>query len=130
MKKSLKQTIKNIAKGVRSWAEDMHKKQPFHYTEDLCGLCAIASAKLHKELKKQKIKSEIHFIDYHVFLMVDNYILDVTATQFGYRNKIIFRRNKKNNPHCWNSSEVFQDTKELIMKQCKEGWPREQVARN
>jgi len=128
MKREIRQKVVVVAKEVRSWAESLANKKPFAYESDLCGLCAIASAKLHKELKKQKIASEIHIGYGHVFLVVENHIVDVTATQFGLKEKVVIKPNVGIEESHWKGLYIFKSARSLRMAQKRDGWPREQIA--
>jgi hypothetical protein len=85
MEKSKLSRLLSVGKQVRAWAENVAEKEQF--PSDLCGLCARASAQLHKRLLMKNQSSEIVFVDDHVYvrLMLDDvqYVFDVTATQFN-----------------------------------------------
>ena len=126
--------VYEVALEVRAWAED-HATKAGHTIIDLNGWCAIASAELHNRLKRLDIQSELHMameeIGCHVFVMVDDYIVDVTATQFReFRNDaVVMRHGKELMDYCYyQSKEVFQSSKNLRSFQRKEQWPREQIA--
>jgi hypothetical protein len=80
--------VKMVASEVRSWAESKQKSNPMVYGEDLCGLCARASVRLHAKLAKASIPSKICHVPGHVFIRVENSAVDVTATQFNSINFI------------------------------------------
>jgi hypothetical protein len=78
-----------IARQVRAWAERTAKKEGF--PEDLMGLCARSSAQLFTLYKQA---GELPLIAYsvrhsHFFVLVEGYIVDVTATQFPATRKIV-----------------------------------------
>lgn len=85
--------IAEVAYSVRKWAELIYEqtKGSKLYGENLCGLCAIASAKLFTELKAEKIDHiKIVANKKHCFIITDdNYVVDVTATQFGFKQKVL-----------------------------------------
>tara|TARA_R110000868_G_scaffold391553_1_gene661767 strand:+ start:137 stop:547 length:411 start_codon:yes stop_codon:yes gene_type:complete len=130
--------VQSIATDVRYWAEGVAEGT---YKEgDLNGMCAIASAELWRHLNRKGIKAELHgWIcpqdeqSAHVFLVVDDHVVDITATQFSkLKNKIVFIEHKKMAERWdwYRSQDVFNDPKELIRWQKTWGWPGDQVARS
>ena len=117
---------------VRQWAEKYAHTHGFE--NDLTGMCAIASAKLSRALTDAGIAHEIHlYNDFgcHVFLVVDEHVLDVTATQFHeFRDiKVVFRNVKEVEPYYYyKSNEKFSSPKELRAHQIKTQWPAHQTA--
>jgi hypothetical protein len=104
--------------------------------EDLNGWCAIASGKLHNRLVKEGIdRAEIHMASdnqgsCHVFLMVDDHVLDITATQFQhFLNEAVLIRHHREVDHHWyyESSQMFRTAKELRKNQLKTGWTKKQI---
>ncbi len=69
----------------RAWAERFARAAGF--PSNLCGLCAIASQRLHESLARRGIRSWLVAAESddvgHVYLRVGGALLDVTATQFG-----------------------------------------------
>lgn len=127
-------TVMLLANKVRTWAEKYAAKNDF--SDDLTGMCAIASAKLSRALTDAGIAHEIHlFNDWgcHVFLVVDDHVLDVTATQFfEFKNiKIVFRPLRMidiEKCYYYKSSKKFSSAKELRAHQIKTSWPIHQRA--
>jgi hypothetical protein len=136
--------IRKIAREVRLWAEKIQQNDPEDiYPKDLCGLCAIATAKLHMQLKKNKIKSTIVYGDHHVFLVVDDFVVDVTATQFpntlrgfgffrapkilivSWKKLQVSKRRGEISP--WTDTVRFNSVNKLAKWQRKEDWPEEQL---
>lgn len=79
--------ILEIAENVRYWAESFAEDNDFD--SDLCGMCAIASGQLFFKLKRAGFDPVLRIWyengkkgEAHVYLMVEDYVLDVTATQF------------------------------------------------
>ena len=122
------------AMDVRHWAEE---KATFGEHDDLNGWCAIASAELHRRLKREGIDSEIHMWMWdldesaHVYCVVDDHVVDVTASQFKQ-----FRKQRVVLMHCreaevydfYQSKEVFKCADSLRRQQKKDRWPAAQVA--
>lgn len=102
---------------------------------DLSGWCAIASARLHRVLAAKGFKSELHMAhgDWgsHVFLVVEDHVVDVTATQFDeFKNQQLVIAHHRELEHHWfyQSSDVFESAEELREHQIRTGWPSSQTA--
>ena len=131
MDKNLRDIVLSIAQDVRYWAEARADR----FSKDLNGLCAIASAELHRRLKLNGIHSDIHMANdgggSHVFLVIDDHILDVTATQFKeFRNvQIVLDHIRLLCEHeFYITDKVFTTAEELRIAQKKTGWPGTQIA--
>jgi hypothetical protein len=131
MDKALRDTVTAIALDVRYWAEDRAKYAC------LSGMCAIASAELHKRLAEAGIASEIHVWYWdedesaHVYCVVDDFVVDVTATQFKeFRNRpvVIMHTREAEVYTYYQTQEVFKDAVSLRKMQKRTKWPAEQVA--
>lgn len=123
-----------IAREVRKWAEKLAADPLEGFPEDLCGLCARASWRLHTLLRAEGIPSYVMFGRGHAFVYFQNgYVLDVTATQFhDDLPKVLYA------PRCdlvrkWDSAWVkgrkYKHFKAIYMRQKREDWPLEQRAR-
>lgn len=135
--------VRSIARDVRYEIEDLAEKRGVPLARrwdgesnlDLCGWCAIASARLHKELKKSDIDSTICMYEgvdgSHVFLLVDDHVVDITATQFHQHRKtpvlIMHEREAEMYEH-YQISKTFTTVKQLISDQKKNRWPVDQTA--
>lgn len=126
-----------IAADTRLWAEDYAAERRGEYDLDLCGLCAIASAELYRKLKVAGITSEIHMWaeengDSHVFIVVDDHVIDVTATQFReFSNEpvvVMHKREAEAFPF-YRTDHVYHSDKTLVRSQRKQGWPASQIAK-
>ncbi len=135
METSLQARLHSVATDVRYWAEGRASDEQW----DLNGWCAIASAQLFKQLKEQGIAAEIHaWIDRnseeaHVYLVVDDHVVDVTATQFRqFRNKpvLIMHHREARTHEFYDTVFVFHSVEELRFWQKKNRWPPNQVAFN
>ena len=132
MKQSLHDTVLAIATDVRYWAEGRSRN------DDLEGWCAIASAELFRRLKREEIPAEIHYCmdqkdlqSCHVYLVVDDYVVDVTATQFTqFRDKpvVIMHSREAEVYDFYNTNMVFRSAEDLRAYQKKLRWPADQVA--
>lgn len=135
MNKTFAIRVHTIAEGVRHWAEELARKRGHSEDYDLNGFCAIASAELLKRLKKEEISAEIHLATSwqgsHAYVVVEDHIVDVTATQFSeMRDESVVIRHEKELCHLWYyiGSHVFTDTKKLRNAQIEWEWPQEQIA--
>lgn len=132
-----RELVYHTAKEVRDWAEDLANEEA--RDESLCGLCAIASAELWKQLHKLGVKAEIHVwtsdddgFTSHVFVVVDDHVVDVTATQFGelQRYPVHIEHKKEAEQFEWyRSQDVFDSAKSLVRWQKRRGWVQSQIAR-
>lgn len=134
MDKVLQDRIKVVADEVRYWAETEAPRYG-HNEETLCGMCAIASAELWKKLKMTGIHGALHVAESdwgsHVFYVIDDHIVDVTATQLpGFRNKpIVILHTKEAEMHeHWRAVHEFKSAKELREFQVRYRWPKSQTA--
>jgi len=135
MNRELRHRVQAIALGVRKWAEDQDANSTW-LTHDLGGWCAIASAELHRRLALVNIPAEIHIsstgLMSHVYVVVEDHVVDVTATQFGqnFRDKKVFISHLKEAEVLayWQSEDIIADSKELRLHQERTGWPKSQIA--
>lgn len=135
-------SIKQIAQQTRRWAmrnrsKNFHNVQEedydyFDFGSDLCGMCAIAAAELFRRLQsagyKPKIAVRNKKVEGHCFIIVDEKVVDVTATQFGMKPVEIVARNQKRLPSFWRHTSLFDSVEDLILCQKRTGWPIEQTA--
>jgi hypothetical protein len=135
MNKALAIRVHSIAEEVRHWAEELARKRGHGADYDLNGFCAIASVELFKRLKKEEITAELRLASSwdgsHVYIVVEDYIVDVTATQFSeMRNRAVVIQHEKELEHLWyyTASHVFVEPKKLRKSQIEWGWPQDQIA--
>jgi hypothetical protein len=127
-------TAVTIASDVRKWAEAEAFKKNYH-PGDLKGWCAIAAGELWHRLKKVGIKSNIcmsthDYTGSHCFLLVEDHILDVTATQFEdfEDKKVVVMHSKEAEIHeIYRVEKVFDTGKELRLYQDRNRWPSKQL---
>jgi len=81
--------VKDIAFFAREWSEAFNSKHTIAWDEDLCGMCAISAAFLFRELKRAGYRPVLAYSDYHFFVLIDDYIVDVTATQFTVLREVL-----------------------------------------
>lgn len=119
------QKVRAIGRETRAWAERVAKRTG-EYPRDLCGMCAIAAGRLHKELRKAGFESVLAANSGHCFVLVKGYVVDVTATQFeGFeRRKVVVERFMKVHWHeHWNINKTSTSRREMRQYQLAEGWP-------
>jgi hypothetical protein len=133
MEKNLRDKVLPIANRVRKWAEIKAKKANKH-PDDLCGWCAISSAHLFREMANEGLKPELHYVDKdwvsHCFVVVDDYVVDVTATQFtDFKNKkiVILHIKEAEQYVYYQTNNVFKTPSALRDFQLKSHWPKDQV---
>jgi len=125
------QTIVAIAHDVRLDMEMYAEDNDF--PKDLTGLCAIASSELFTRLKRKGLSPVICLnvldsCDCHVFVVVEDHIVDITATQFGkYNNVVITEFIDNQKQWFWNAHRAFTSVKELHNHQRKTGWIEDQI---
>jgi len=95
--------IKTISRKVRAaveeWAHECSAKIDIDL-DNMRGACAVGSAMLHEIFWKHGIESTLHRGTYtvpngkrwspHCWVEVDDVLIDITATQFDLKKKIIF----------------------------------------
>lgn len=126
-------TIKNIALQVRRWAE--RRAEQGGDNPDLCGYCAIASAKLFNRLIEAGFKPELRLHESenlgHVFVAVEDNVIDLTASQFvdfHYEDMVIMHEREAEAYFFYKPAHVFNSVKALIRYQKQNGWPAYQTA--
>jgi len=129
--------IIKTASAVRGWAEAM--AEGTYKAGDLNGMCAISSAELWRRLRDIGVQAKIRvWMDpdpdvgsTHVFLYVDDHVLDVTATQFrALRNKKVYFEHEKfaENYLFYHHAYEFDSDEELVRWQQKVEFVADQVA--
>lgn len=120
-----KQKIKKIALQVRQWCEKVNNDYNL-FDDDFAGMCGIASVYLYKQLKKHGMRPKIVENNAHCFIVCEGYIVDVTATQFGYRRVFVEEFNQAEHDGSWWSIErTFTNLKKFAKHQNK-SWPTDQ----
>lgn len=76
----------NLARFTRTVFE---KKASNGWREDLAGMCYDASCFLYTIAKAHGIDTKIGAGYRHYFIVYNNMIIDVTATQFGVKEKVV-----------------------------------------
>ena len=128
--------ILRIARKTRAWAELNRDAGGFPF--DLNGMCAIAAMKLFDDLTQQGFAAHIAINNRvnmgHCFVIVDNHVVDVTATQFG-KETVFFKplADAKNTvpsrfePSPWKFTKLHDSIETFRKHLKKSGWPKHQV---
>lgn len=129
--------IREIARSVRRWVENLAYHETCVEDHDLTGYCAIASGELFERLVEAGYKPEIRMArdnddcSCHVFVVVDDYIVDVTATQFRpfTRTPVLISHERHLQEYWFYGSRIrtFSSVAQLERDQRKDGWPSDQI---
>jgi hypothetical protein len=124
---------KSLARDVRDWAENLAYDETLK--NDLLGWCAIASAELSRRLTQHGIDSEIHISENengsHAFILVDDYVVDVTATQFtefSHQPIVVLHHREAEIYDFYQSKYIFESADDFRLWQKKTKWPASQIA--
>lgn len=122
--------IKEAAKEARKWAERYQRKFKNEFPEDLCGMCALATAKLCHELETRGLKPvavvEDNSVEGHCFAEVEGFAVDVTATQFGECKlyiKPMAKRHRFVSDSVMRKCHSLEELKQVLIRQ---QWPKTQ----
>ena len=123
----------SIANTCRLWAEKIVCNNP-DYSRDMTGFCAIAAGHVFNELLKHKYKPEIHLwagrASAHCFVVVDDHVVDIAATQF-YQHRlspvVILHEKLAQQFEYYNTSQTFTTVLQLQTYQHNNGWPLNQT---
>lgn len=123
----MKDELFSVASEVRQEVEILAVQKGF--PKNLIGACAHGAVLLHKALKKVGFQSKIKYNRGHCFVVVGDYIVDVTASQFGESNVVVL--NTKEIPYClpryWAKGVEVEDEAEFIEGLKKDVWPLHQI---
>lgn len=136
-----------IASRVRQWAEK--KGRELGHPPDMCGMCGVASHRLHAALRKAGFKnSKLVISSGHSFVVVGkDRVVDVTATQFDRYKRALNLNPEYKHPKVttgllgardyWpkpgtiqygGQVKEFKGPESFIAHQIKQGWPPNQTA--
>lgn len=128
-------TVQATALKVRKWAELQSIKS--RMPANLEGMCARASAELFNQLSAVGVRAELHAYEdgdgaAHVFTVVDDIVVDVTATQFGRLQKhkvFVMHLREAEAMYPWYvASEIFHTVSALVKWQVRTEFPKNQIA--
>lgn len=107
-------------------------KDKYNTDDKLSCMCAIASNYLFLKLKKYGINSSIYCVALkkysHCFLMIEDYILDITASQFG-EDPIIYDKFSYLIREYWDirNAKSFDQSEDFIEYLKTNSWSRSQI---
>lgn len=84
--------VYRIALEVRNWAEHLWFQNDGD--PDLTGCCVIASTKLMKDLQSAGYEVVMHISEFHGYICIGKYVVDVTATQFNFEDVVVIKPKK------------------------------------
>ena len=116
--------LKETARSARRWAR--RHRQKFNCDDDLAGMCAISSGYLYRLLRKAGIESFLCVNHEHCFVLANDYIVDITATQYGLKPVTIVEVEKAYQEF-WFIENKFKTPEDLFEHQFDEGWPFDQM---
>lgn len=121
--------MRSVVEGVRKWAEE-YARVNRHYSTGLCGLCAITSAKVWEKLKKRGANPmlclSLRDFSGHIFVECDDYVIDVTATQFGFGKVVVRKIKTAQKVDQWVTAWRWKTIAGLKARQKKDNWPSSQ----
>lgn len=110
-------------KKARRWTERVASRLGF--CQNLAGLCAIGSARVFLSLKSIGISSVIVANNDHVFNLVDDCIIDITASQFA--GPEIYTGPFPDSRFYYSEERRFRSVNSLCDWQYQEGWAKNQI---
>lgn len=140
MDTSQRKVLVRLARQARKAAEIIVKEE--NLPRKMHGMCARASAILFELLYEAGFKPYICFGYGHCFLEVEDYLVDITASQFGYSKIFIvhlddlFSKLKPRDQDAairhqgyWDRDpeNAYDNIKEAIQHQDRNDWPPEQT---
>jgi hypothetical protein len=137
MNTDLREQIWGIAFRVRKWTEDKDEllSSP---TKNLSGWCGIAAAELSRKLSLAGIENKIGLYENergyfcHAFVLVEDHVVDVTATQFSEINRkqkvVILHQKESEQYEFYTIHQSFSAPDEFRDYQIKKHWPSDQIA--
>jgi len=127
-----RQRLVMVARRARKIVEALRKKEVENgnkiFPSRLNGMCARASTILFTLLSNEGFNPTICFGDGHCFLEVENLVVDITATQFGYGKVLIEPIEKMAAKPQWDSHPSLRyDSVEVAMLHQRDWkWPNSQ----
>lgn len=124
--------VQYIMESVRDWCTaNRHNLNHKGFSADLNGMCAIASGMLFEQLTMRGYKpiiamSEGEYDSAHCFVLLEDMILDVTASQFGEPD-IVIAHEKSVDMWYWTPRIQFGMVRSLLKHQKRTGWPKHQL---
>lgn len=117
--------ILKISRDTRRWALKYKNKRSDYFKHGLAGMCGIASTELHLRLNRAGISNKICVGEAHVFIQTHNYLLDITACQFGYEPILLIKIGSKAHRDLLSDKREYHDSLIPTYKFCH--WKRAKV---
>jgi len=122
-----------IGKKARAWAERTAKKE--HFGSELSGLCARSAVQLYTLLSQNSIEATIVYnrAHFHFFVLVEGYVIDVTATQFlnTYDKPVLVLPTEETSQYPQYTIDlVFPAPQKVAFYQKRTHWPTNQISNN
>lgn len=104
-------------------------------TRTLAGACVPAAARLSQELFRKGIVHRVAVAERpvgsrdqeaHAYVLCGQFVLDVTASQFGEANLVLLSRTEAATRWYWRAERTFDCPLSLLRWQCATQWPAEQ----
>lgn len=134
MHPELREQVEQAAFKSRRWAERKAEEEDFHKQSLKCW-CARASAELFKTLTRRGIGAKLHMFEgerfSHVFVVVDDHIVDITATQFSpFRMSavVIMHLREAEQYEFYQAEQEFSTVEDLRKYQIKKDWAANELA--
>lgn len=126
--------VRKTMEQVRDWC--MNNRYAINsrgYDRDLCGMCCIASARLFESLQSLGYSpvlaiSEGKYGSAHCFIVLDDLVLDITATQFNAEAISIVHEKLAEQHWWWIATKLFYSVDALVKYQRRVGFPKHQLA--
>ena len=118
----MKSKLRDIAKLARAKCEKVNNKHKL-FPDTLDGMCGIASAYLFNQLKKHKLNPTLAENHGHCFVLCGGYVIDITASQFGFRRVVIEEKEELRGDGWWKIENKFRSLKRFNTHQ-KKTWPK------
>lgn len=121
--------VQELAAKSRTWTEKkatelVQSNGDWAIDKDtLCGMCAIASAHLFTALQKACVPVELWSNSRHCFLIVEDSVVDITATQFGKSRIFIASVWRVKHDTRWAPELMHASVESLRVYQTRSGWP-------
>jgi hypothetical protein len=134
------QSVNSLIKEARQWCDDYveyNRAKGIHVDPDLSGMCAIATSYLSQRFNEYGVEYKIGIYDTsdfgHCFVVYDNHLIDLTATQFNTKQYQKYQKieiRKLSNLDIekfpfWEITHKVNNRHELLTYQKNKGWLQE-----
>lgn len=125
MDDTLRNRVAQAAEQARQWTEAKYKV--YDCDDDMCGMCGVSTMYLSRLLKQENIHHNLCVADdrRHCFVVCEQLIVDVTATQFSEDRVVIVSAKDTDrdiNRWYWKASHTFSSEQELRQHLIDQKW--------